>query len=550
MVPGWADPQAKRPSGTKLGIEAATRETNARATRSVVAMAPATVSRRLPRVLGIVLGSILAAAGSAGAQTTLIGNVTVVSAERAEPLRGAWVSIVDGRIAAVDTTRPADPAPRDARFIDGTNLYLTPGLIDSHVHLAAVAGMAGPQRQAHPELVRAYRAQLPRSYLYFGYTTVVDLSAEDPRLIESLRAAPNHPDIRTCGSGLPLANGFRMSEDPPESRFDDHANWLYDRYQAQEVPPRYDLAEHSPEAVVGKALAEGGICVKTYYENGFGGTTPVTWDMPSVTIIRDVVEAAHRQGIPVLVHANSYASHRFAAEAGVDIIAHGMWHWGDVADFLEVDELPATHHDLLVDIAARRIGYQPTIQVLMSQRALFDTGYLDDRELRHALPAAHLEWLRSPQGAWHREWLVAQFSDVLGAKGDHQLYALFDRFARKTETVTRLLAGHGARLLFGTDTPSGPAWGNPPGYNGYLEMLAWVDSGVSLRQLFEAATLENARAFHLEADVGSIEVGKRADLLLLERDPLQSVEAWNAIRLVIRAGDVVPRSALSATAFD
>lgn len=497
-----------------------------------------------------IIAALTTAHGAAGAEPTgrtVLGNVTVVSPERAVPLAGAWVVLDGGRIEAVHTERPSEEELAGARVIDGTNLWVTPGLIDSHVHLASLVGMLGKQRREHPELVAAYREQLPRSYLYFGFTSVVDLSVTDPDLIASLRAAPLGPSIFTCSEGLSLANGFRMSEDDPETRLDDYDNWLYDSYRPQVVPDRFDLSAHTPEAVVGRIVGSGGICVKTYYENGFGGTAPVTWDMPTVEIVRDVVAAAHEHSVPVLIHANSYESQRFAVDAGVDVIAHGMWHWGDVTDFLDVDELPETHRRLLEEIAARGIGYQPTIQVLASQRALFDTGYLDDRELRHVLPAVYIAWLQSPQGRWHRDALVEMFPEVLGGKDDHELYTLFDRFADKTKTITRVLAAHDARLLFGTDTPSGPAWGNPPGYNGYLEMLDWADAGVSPARLLEAATRANAEAFHLEDELGTVEPGKRADLLVLDENPLRSVEAWSSIRWVVKDGAVIDRARLSAS---
>jgi len=74
--------------------------------------------------------------------------------------------------------------------------------------------------------------------------------------------------------------------------------------------------------------------------------------------------------------------------------------------------------------------------------------------------------------------------------------------------------------------------GNLPGLNGYLEMRRLVAAQMSLRQLLEAATINNARAFGLIEQVGTIEIGKRANLLLLNRSPLESVEAYDSIRSV------------------
>jgi imidazolonepropionase-like amidohydrolase len=60
-----------------------------------------------------------------------------------------------------------------------------------------------------------------------------------------------------------------------------------------------------------------------------------------------------------------------------------------------------------------------------------------------------------------------------------------------------------------------PTYANPPGLNGRLEMQRLVDSGVTPAQIFQAATLANARALKLDRDIGTVSVGKRANLLLL-----------------------------------
>src|SRR5579871_1542136 len=104
----------------------------------------------------------------------VISNVTVVSPERTTPLAHAYVRIVDGKIAEVSQS-----PLRGETEIDGTGRYLIPGLIDSHVHLAVSpgypSGMTAKEAAAHPDVVAAALAQDPRSYLFFGFTSVVDL---------------------------------------------------------------------------------------------------------------------------------------------------------------------------------------------------------------------------------------------------------------------------------------------------------------------------------------------------------------------------------------
>ena len=104
---------------------------------------------------------------------------------------------------------------------------------------------------------------------------------------------------------------------------------------------------------------------------------------------------------------------------------------------------------------------------------------------------------------------------------------------------------HGGRLVFGSDTPSAPTYGNPPRLNGFLELERLAAAGVPLPRLLEGATLEAARAFHLDRRYGTIEAGKVANLLLLRANPLATVEAYDAIDLVIVRGRVIDRSVLA-----
>jgi imidazolonepropionase-like amidohydrolase len=77
-------------------------------------------------------------------------------------------------------------------------------------------------------------------------------------------------------------------------------------------------------------------------------------------------------------------------------------------------------------------------------------------------------------------------------------------------------------------------------------MRRWIAAGVSTRQLFEALTLGNARILHRDRDIGSIEKGKRAHLLLLRANPLDNVEAYNTIETVFLSGMAIPREKLAA----
>ena len=105
----------------------------------------------------------------------------------------------------------------------------------------------------------------------------------------------------------------------------------------------------------------------------------------------------------------------------------------------------------------------------------------------------------------------------------------------------------GANLLFASDTAVGGfGWGTPAGLAGFWELQAWAKAGVPLVDLFKAVTINNALALGLADEVGTIEPGKRADTLILRNNPLDRIDAYDSIELVVIGGEVIERSSLSA----
>jgi imidazolonepropionase-like amidohydrolase len=460
----------------------------------------------------------LNASAAADDVTTVIRDVTVISAERPAPLEHAYVRIAGERIAEVGR-KPLKGGVQ----IDGRGKFLIPGLIDTHVHLTQVPGMETPQRSAHPDLAALAMAQEPRSYLYFGFTTVLSLGDASAPFIKQWNALAVRPDAYFCG-GTPIVSGYSFSGFVASPYF------LFNADQAGTIPASIDKTQHTPEAVVQQMSRDGAICVKSYRESGFGdeaGRLPV----PTVELIRAVVAAAHARGMPVFMHANSKEAQAFALQAGVDVIAHGMWN-GHQSTATVLDK---SVEPILQEIVKRGIGYQPTAQVIRGLGAELNDQFFADPLLSRVYPPQLIAWYRSPEGGWFRKELGDASPD------------LYERVGAPGDAVTGYLARNHARLLFGTDTPSAPIYTNPPGLNGFYEMRRWIAAGVSTRQLFEALTLGNARILHRDRDIGSIEKGKRAHLLLLRANPLDNAEAYNTIETVFLSGMAIPREKLAAS---
>jgi imidazolonepropionase-like amidohydrolase len=467
---------------------------------------------------------------------TLIRDVTIVSPERTAPLQHGYVVLENDRIAAVGQGTP--PAAQWDSVVAGRGRVLVPGLIDGHTHLASPAGIPLPAPPEVRPLVAAYADQLPRSYLYSGFTTVIDLIVFDRPFLDRFKASPLHPDMYDCDGALALANGYPMAMDPKEKHWDFFPNFLWDPRQRDSIPARFRPEDHTPKATVARVAAEGGICVKTFEERGYGPARNLP--TPTLEMIRDVVRESHARGLPVLIHANSLSAWRFAVRAQVDVIAHGMWNWDQFEH--AGDSLPAPIRALLDTVAARRIGFMPTLRVIEGLGALFDPTFLDDPRLARVLPRSLIAWYRTPAG----QAFAVEMRRNFGKASDAQVRELFHRVARHGAAATRYLVAHGGRLVFGSDTPSGPTYGNPPGLNGFLELERLAAAGVPLSRLLESATIEAARTFHLDSLYGTIEPGKVANLLLLRANPLERVEAYDAIDLVILRGRVIDRAGLAA----
>ena len=506
-------------------------------------MPPRSTRTQLFAVVFATLLSVAAFAESGWGQMaarTWIADVTIVSPENLDHIVKGSVLIENGRIVRIERSAGAKK-PVGATLVSGKGQFLIPGLIDSHVHLASIPGMRfevsfGPA-EGKPAMIQEYFEQLPRSYLYYGYTTLVDLAVVDHQALENFRQSPLHPDLYDCGESLVFANGYPMSLAPPTERFKLFPNFIYDPKQASSIPAEYKPEGHTPAADVASVKRSGGICVKTYFERGFEQDKNLPVMGPRV--LAAIRKAATEDGLVLMMHANSFEAQKFGVEGDVDVLAHGMWNWGDLAKH---SEIPDEIKTVLDQIAKKKTGYQPTIQVMQGLRAYFDPDYLRIKAIPNVIPARMFEWFNSSEGKWFKKELVEDDTP------DAAMFEMYDEGPlRRVRQVVGYLAGKDANFLFGTDTPSSPTYGNLPGLNGYLEMQQLQRAGLSLQQIFRAATLNNAREFKIDSQVGTVEPGKTANLVLLEKSPLQSVDAYDSIVTVWVHGRPASRNSLAVS---
>jgi imidazolonepropionase-like amidohydrolase len=266
---------------------------------------------------------------------------------------------------------------------------------------------------------------------------------------------------------------------------------------------------HEAPAFVRARLAEGSAFIKILYEPDAGIVTTIS----SETLVA-VVAAAHAQGALAVVHVTSLQGARGAVAAGADGLAHGF---GDAP----IDDA------LVRDMAARGMFVTPTLSLFAAiDGAGLGPELAADPRISPLLTANQRTALTEPPP---------------GKGGPMASYLSRFQIEGASENVRRLRAA-GVRLLAGDDAPN---LGTHGVYlHGELQLL--TRAGLTPAEALEAATRAQAEAFDL-TDRGRIAPGARADLVLVDGNPLADIKATRAIVRVFKNGYDVPRTPTETT---
>ena len=414
-----------------------------------------------------------------------IQHARLIDGVGSEPIpTGAVLIGSDGRIAAAGPTGSV-PIPPGIPTLDATGMTLLPGLIDGHVHLAWDKGLytAYSSRDYTARLrLRDPERQLIRAGHYAQMALAAGVTTlrdcgADDFTILALR------DVIAAGQFIGpriLAGGRPLTTT---------AGHIYSDWGV-------DCAEEIKKAV--RHVASLGVDFVKLIVSG-GTTTPgtnISRSQYSLEEVRTAVADAHRLGLPVVAHAISTDSIRLAAEAGVDTIEHCSW----------IGEDPRT---TVPDPAAVEWMVRHGTRV---DHAIIPRPYLFPDE-GNGEPTAEERW-----------WL-----DMLKVRWPF-LHTMRER---------------GVTVFLGTDAAFGP-WPGTECWPGFQEMARAIEVLVRWAEFspmaaIRMATGEAARGIGLDREIGTLEAGKRADLILVARDPVQDIRALRQVEMVFRNGRLVAR---------
>ena len=437
--------------------------------------------------------------GTHPAPVALVG-ATLVDGTGAPPIPDAAVVVKDGRVACAGP-RASCAVPTGTDTMDLHGLWVIPGLIDAHVHFAQTGWVDG-----RPDALDL-RARYPYE------RTVADLEARPERFFRTY-VCSGVTGVFDVG-GYPWSWGLRQRAEgdlmaphvaaagPLLSTVDHWIN-LPDEKQIL-----YVGTDSAARAAVRAHVARGTDAIKVWYIVRPGADT---------TQLKAVVHAAgdeaHRLGARLIVHATGLWEAKDALRAGADVLVHSVF------DKPVDDEFIALARE-------RHVIYVPTLTVEDGYRQVAVRRF----EPHYPLSCVDPETLAKARST----------DSVPPNQGADAVATRVDRILRDMATG---VANLGVVFRAGITVAMGTDAGNPLTLHGpsvYWEMRKEQEAGLSPLQVLVTATRNGALAMG-RTDIGTLEAGKLADLVVLDADPTADIGNVSRVRYVMRGGAVsVPR---------
>ena len=432
------------------------------------------------------------------------------------PLTNSVVVISGGKIQSVGREGSVT-IPPDATIIDTSGKTIIPGLVDSHIHF------------------RNFHAP---SYLYWGVTSVGDLGNATGWILSYRDAIAKG---RAAGPYI-MAAGTKF--DAPMQSGDAPAAGdvgTFDTFLAGNTQMTYITDPASAEKAVAAAKAAGVDAIKLY-----------TRLDPS--LMKAAAQTAHRYGLPVFAHYTSANLRQGKVlgiedvlDTGIDVNVHlyalvkstapsevlaRIARGENVQAFhlLDTSKFPALINQML----EKKMFLNPTLHQF--ERA--SKNYGEYARLNNAFVTTPL--VKNLPDAIRARYAGAYSGNAPAARRNN---AELEEGFKRAGMFVRQYVERGGKIIAGDDFGSGLG---SPGLALHEEMQLLSEVGVKPMQVIQAATIWSMEAWGKAKEAGTVEAGKRADLLVLNRNPLDDMSATSDIFRIVQGGAVVDRESLAS----
>ncbi len=480
----------------------------------------------------LVLTLVVSAAQGVSSQESPIAIVggTVIDGNGGPALPNAVVVVRDGRITEIGP-KSSTPVPEGVLSLDASGKFLTPGFIDTNVHLSLYGGHT-PER--YETLVRYHERQeevvleSAQLQLKYGVTTVRDSYGVLPPLVAVRdrieRGEAMGARILAAGNivgwGGPFSITFSLIPENGLTLFQERMNELVTQGAGEEL---MDMTPSELRTAINAYLDKGVSFVKY---GGTGHTSMPTLIGFSPEAQKVLVEETHRRGLVAETHSTTLEGLRLSIEAGVDLVQH--------PEVLAPREIT----DEIVTLFRER-------DVICSMLVNTITGpawkeHLEKREGATKKLEESKEALTGHQGK-------AEKRELTGAERRRRAEEMGESLETRRRNAMKLIAG-GCRITVGTDNyrAAAPEFARKPksgyqdaGEGTIVAIEGLVDLGMTPSQAIVSATRNGAIACRALQDYGTLEKGKRADLLVLDADPLENISNIRKLGVVMKGGTIV-----------
>ena len=457
------------------------------------------------------LVSVLAISSFSLFAQTYITNVTIADVEKQKLVPNQTVVITDDLISDISKSNKVK-VPKNAIIIDGTEKYLVPGLVDAHIHFFQNGGLYTRPDAIDLRKERNYDQEIAlaktdmenklRRYLQNGITTVVDVGAN----YHFLKQRKDFTDKNS--SPTIFITGPLLTTYEPK---------VYENLGEDEP---FTLTKTIEEGIEGvkKQLQYNPDFIKIWYIAGAEGLSVAESARKNLPIVKAIIDEAHTNNLKIAVHATQRITAQLAVENGADYLVHS------------VDD------EILKDDFVQLMKKNKTI---LSPTLIVNSGYINT--FGQKIKISDYELLKADPYQLGSLLDLKHLSDTL-LVDNYKNYANSQKSIldlKKADSISmanlKILSDAGVLIATGTDAGN---IGTLHASSYLAELKAMHKSGMNNWQIIQASTINGAKIFNKENEFGTVSIGKKANLILLDANPIDKIENLVKINIVINKGVV------------